>query len=209
MSKTLLFQTIQSSISTQFQCQKIVLFHTILFSISTQFSSIWLIDRTLSDAITLSQSGHRGNGNKGELCISQSSSITEASPSHCLMSYPEHSLGKSYHSAEIQFVYSTGQADWAMDVVLRTGQEQWPIAMDGELQSRESVLSACFVDEEISSSSSCHAASSDIPDPLSPLLLIIHRLWQVFRATSCILTELLYVCSSWSSCFCLAICGGP
>ena len=56
----------------------------------------------------------------------------------------------------------------------------------------------------ISSSSSCRAASTDIPDPLSPLLPIIHRLWQVFRATSRILTELLYVCSSWLSFFCLA-----
>ena len=58
-------------------------------------------------------------------------------------------------------------------------------------------------------SSSCRAASTDIPDPLSPLLPIIHRLWQVFRATSRILTEVLYVCSSWSSCFCSAICWGP
>ena len=38
------------------------------------------------------------------------------------------------------------------------------------------------------SSSSCHAASTDIPDPLSPLLPIIHRLLQVFRVTSCVLT---------------------
>ena len=45
------------------------------------------------------------------------------------------------------------------------------------------------------------------PDPLLPLLSIVHRLRQVFRATSRILTELLDVCSSWSSCFCLAICG--
>ena len=60
-----------------------------------------------------------------------------------------------------------------------------------------------------SSSSSCRAASTDIPDPLSTLLPIIHHFWQVFRATSRILTELLYVCSSWSSCFCLAICGDP
>ena len=28
-----------------------------------------------------------------------------------------------------------------------------------------------------SSSSSCRAASTDIPDPLSPLLPIVHRLW--------------------------------
>ena len=32
---------------------------------------------------------------------------------------------------------------------------------------------------------------------------------EVFRATSRIFTELQYVCSSWSSCFCSAICGGP
>ena len=54
-----------------------------------------------------------------------------------------------------------------------------------------------------------HAASTDIPDPLTPLLPIIHRFWQVFGATSRILTSLLYVCSNWSSCFCLAICAGP
>ena len=36
--------------------------------------------------------------------------------------------------------------------------------------------------------SSCHATSTDISDPLSPLFPIIHRLWQVFRATSRILT---------------------
>ena len=40
----------------------------------------------------------------------------------------------------------------------------------------------------ISSSSSCRAASADIPDPLSPFLPIIHRLRQVFRVTSCVLT---------------------
>ena len=60
-----------------------------------------------------------------------------------------------------------------------------------------------------SSSSSCRAASTVILDPLSLLLPIVHRLWQVFRTTSLILTELQYVCSSWSSCFCAAICGGP
>ena len=38
------------------------------------------------------------------------------------------------------------------------------------------------------SSSSYRAASTDIPDPLSLLLPIVNRLWQVFRAPSCILT---------------------
>ena len=48
----------------------------------------------------------------------------------------------------------------------------------------------------------------DIPDPLTPLLPIIYRLWQVFRATSCILTLTLnvaicIVCLHFSS-FCLS-----
>ena len=37
-------------------------------------------------------------------------------------------------------------------------------------------------------SSSCRAAITDIPDPLSPPLSIVHRLWQVFRAICRILT---------------------
>ena len=44
-----------------------------------------------------------------------------------------------------------------------------------------------------SSSSSCRAACADIPDRLSPFLPIIHRLRQVFRVTSRVLTQLLYV----------------
>ena len=38
------------------------------------------------------------------------------------------------------------------------------------------------------SSSSCHAGSTDIPDPLLSLFPIVHRLRQVFWTTSCILT---------------------
>ena len=67
---------------------------------------------------------------------------------------------------------------------------------------RESHLNKCI------SSWSCRAASTDIPDPLSPHLPIIHRLWQVFRVTSHIITYMLHVCSSWPFCFWLAICGG-
>ena len=52
------------------------------------------------------------------------------------------------------------------------------------------------------SSSSCRATSTDIPDPLSTLLPIVHRFWQILWATSRIITELLYVGSSWSPCFC-------
>ena len=46
----------------------------------------------------------------------------------------------------------------------------------------------------ISSSSSCRVASTDIPDPISSLLPIVHRLWQVSRATSFILSEDSAIC---------------
>ena len=61
----------------------------------------------------------------------------------------------------------------------------------------------------LSSSSSCRAAGADIPDRLSPFLPIIHRLRQVLRVTSCVLTQLLYVGSCWSSHSCTSMCGGP
>ena len=65
-------------------------FQTIQFSIMTQFSSIRHIARTQTGATTLGQIG--SDGNERVLRISQSSSVTGASPSDCLMSYPEHSL---------------------------------------------------------------------------------------------------------------------
>ena len=55
--------------------------------------SIWPIDRTLSGATTPGQSGPGSDGNEGVLSIPQSSSITEALPSDCLVSYPGHYLG--------------------------------------------------------------------------------------------------------------------
>ena len=79
-------------------------------------SSIWPIDRTLSGATSPDQSGPGSNGNERVLHIPQSSSITEASPSYCLVSYPEHSLavGVSYLSTEMQSVYSLTPANWAI-----------------------------------------------------------------------------------------------
>ena len=92
---------------------------TIQFSISRQFSSIWLIDRTLSDATSPGQRGPGSDGNKGILRIPQSSSIIGTSPSDCLVSYLGHSLGEwSYPSAEMQSVYSTAQADWDIHIMV-------------------------------------------------------------------------------------------
>ena len=61
----------------------------------------------------------------------------------------------------------------------------------------------------VSSSSSCRAISTDILDPLSPPLPIVHCFRQIFRAISRIGTELLYISSSWSSRFCSAMWSGP
>ena len=60
------------------------------------------------------QSGPGSNGNEGVLHISQSPSITGTSPSDFLVSYPGLSLEGSYPSAEVQSVYSTAPADWAI-----------------------------------------------------------------------------------------------
>ena len=56
-------------------------------------SSIQPIDRTLSGATTLGQSGPGSDGNEMVLRILQSSSIIEASPSYYLVSYPGHIWG--------------------------------------------------------------------------------------------------------------------
>ena len=71
---------------------KTVRFQTVQFNISTQLNSILAIDRTLPGAATPGQSKPGSDGNKGVLRIPQSSSITEISPSDCLVLYPEHSL---------------------------------------------------------------------------------------------------------------------
>ena len=56
-------------------------------------SLIWPIDRILSGATTLGQNEAGSKSNERVLCIPQSSSIIETSPSDCLVSYPGHSLG--------------------------------------------------------------------------------------------------------------------
>ena len=55
-------------------------------------------------------------------------------------------------------------------------------------------------------SSSCRAANTDLFDPLSPPVSIVHRSQE---AISCIGTELLYIGSSWSSCLCLSMWRDP
>ena len=73
-----------------------------------------LFDRTQSGATTLDQRGTRSDSNKEVLQIPQSSSITGASLSYCLLSYTGHLLREFYSSAEMQLVYSTTLSDWAL-----------------------------------------------------------------------------------------------
>ena len=67
---------------------KTVLFRTIKFIISAPFSSI----SPISGATTPGQSGTGIDGSEGVQRVSQSSSITEVSPSDCLVSYAGYSL---------------------------------------------------------------------------------------------------------------------
>ena len=59
------------------------------------------------------------------------------------------------------------------------------------------------------SPSSCRTASTDLPDPLSLPISIVHCPRHVFQPISCIGTELLCIGSSWSSCFCSSMGSGP
>ena len=76
-------------------------------------NSNWPTDRTLLCATTRGQIGPGKDCNERVLRIHQSSSITRTSPWDCLVSYPEHSLGEYYLSAEKQSVYSAAPANKA------------------------------------------------------------------------------------------------
>ena len=88
--------------STYFNCQK-------------HFSLV-LFNPYISSATIPGHSGPGSDGNEGVPRTPQSSNNLRTSPSDCLVSYSGHSLGVgSYHSAELQSVYSTVPADWARD----------------------------------------------------------------------------------------------
>ena len=96
-----------------FQLSKAFLFQAIQFSISSQFTSIWPINRTLSGATTTGQSGPGSDGYEGVLRILQSSSITGAVPSYCLVLYQDYShllYEKTYLKSRDEmndFIYKT------------------------------------------------------------------------------------------------------
>ena len=89
---------------------KTVLFKTIHFNMSKQLF-IWPLDSTISGVTTPGQNGPGSNGNKGVLCIPQSSSITGSTAWNVLVSYSGHLLGEFHPSAKIQSVYFTNPVD--------------------------------------------------------------------------------------------------
>ena len=66
------------------------------------------------EVLSTTQCRPGSDGNEEVLRIPHSSSITGVSPSDLLVSYPRHLLGESYPYAEMQSVYSTVPADWAI-----------------------------------------------------------------------------------------------
>ena len=97
---------------------KTILFQTIQWSIRTQFSFIRPIDKPLSGATTLGQSRPGSDRNKGVVRIFQSSRISWVSRSNCLVFWTTHSLREPYPSAEKQLVYSAVPNDRAIIVLL-------------------------------------------------------------------------------------------
>ena len=126
MPKTVPILTVQLSMSTQFkwkyslivktflfwafQFSQAALVLTIQFSISTQL----VLFNPYIDATIPGQNGPGSNDNEGVLHIPTTSSITGTSPLDCIVSYSRHSLGTDTPPTEVQLVYSTGLADWAI-----------------------------------------------------------------------------------------------
>ena len=110
-SKIVLFQTVQFSISTHFQYQKTVLFQVIQCSISTQVSSIWRIDRTLSGATTLGQSGPGRDGNDNLHSPKLQHNWNLNIRLICVISRTL--VEVSLTPLQRRMVYSTAPADWA------------------------------------------------------------------------------------------------
>ena len=79
------------------------------------------------------QSGPGNNGNEGVLHIPQSPSITGTLPSDCLVSYQDTHWEGAYPSVEVQSVYSTAQADWAIISWIGWTRFQFSIILKGEL----------------------------------------------------------------------------
>ena len=59
------------------------------------------------------------------------------------------------------------------------------------------------------SPSLCHAVRTDLLDPFSPPVSIVHRFREGFQATTCMGTEMLYIGYNWSSYICSSMWSCP
>ena len=82
--------------------------HSIALSLDVK--QFYLSHRTLLGTTIPDESVPGSDGKEEVLHIPQSSTITGASSSDCLMSYPGHLSLRSYPSAEMQSVYFTAPA---------------------------------------------------------------------------------------------------
>ena len=137
------------------------------------------------------QSGPGSNGNEGVLRIPQSSSIAGTSPSDCLVSNLGHSFGFFYPTAEKQSVYSTAPADWANSnawpgtaSICYTGNSYWMLLLFTNVYYHRLLILYICIQRQRHNHNIYHH----------------YHIAEVFKATSCIGTELLYTVSCWSSC---------
>ena len=146
MSTTFIFQTLQF-----FQT---ILIQTFQFHIN--------MDKTLSDASTPGQSGPKSN--ERVLHISQSSCITWTSPSNYLVSYAGHSFAGYYPSEDEQSVYFYRLSELGSKIFARCDR------MNGAFN-----VLIIFSWTSCVLSSTCHAARTDLPDPLPPPFSFVHH----------------------------------
>ena len=96
MSKTVPYQIIQFSISTQFKCKYGLIVNISISSYSVKSNNSVQHKNAVQFYSTHRQDPYQvlpgSNGNEGVLCIPQCCSITGTSPSDCLVSYSVHSL---------------------------------------------------------------------------------------------------------------------
>ena len=119
VSKPSYLQIYKSTIFFRTQLNvKTVLFQTIQFSISRQFSFISPIHRTLTGSTTSRLSGPWSNGKEVALRIPQSSSITGASPSNCLVSFQDTRGGGGFTPLQRSSL-------WILQLQLTFGPVSW------------------------------------------------------------------------------------
>ena len=156
------------------------------------------------------------------LCFPQNSSTTETSSSDCFVFYQRQSLvGVLLHSRETVGVFYSSSP-------LGNISREWERERERERESKHILFHYLPVFSSwslssfsfslsfsldcgfwmSSSSSSCHAISTDTPDRISPHLSIVLCFRQILRATSRIGTELLYVGSNRASNLCSSMCRG-